>query len=136
MLQIPNLSSKTKIILAVVVIVLAGSGVGYVLSTRLNPQVAGGTASLEEVKTDKEVGLKDEKTFPDSAQGILEKGGLSGEGTHKLVLDSNPKNAAYLVSSVVDLDEFVGKHIEVRGQTMDANKAAWLMDVGFVKLLE
>jgi hypothetical protein len=36
----------------------------------------------------------------------------------------------------VDLDEFDGKNVEIWGETVKAQKAAWLMDVGRVKLSE
>jgi hypothetical protein len=34
----------------------------------------------------------------------------------------------------VDLDKYVGKKVKVFGQTLAAQKAAWLMDVGRVEL--
>jgi len=36
----------------------------------------------------------------------------------------------------VDLDEYVGKKMEIYGQTINAQKVGWLMDVGRLKLLE
>ena len=128
-------SSVWFLVLVAVIIVGAGIGTAYLLTGR-RASVAGTSISPGAVMTDKEVGLRDTKAFPDSAQGVLEKGGIDGEGTHKLIRDGGPSQTVYLVSSVVDLDEFVGKKIEVRGQTFDAGKAGWLMDVGLVKILE
>ena len=53
--------------------------------------------------------VKDAQTFKDSAEGMLDAGGFNGEGTHTLVRDGGPSQTAYLMSSVVDLDQFVGK---------------------------
>ena len=41
-----------------------------------------------------------------------------------------------MISSVIDLDQYVGKKVEVWGLTLDAVKASWLMDVGRLKVLE
>ncbi len=86
--------------------------------------------------TGQEVGIHDTKAFPDSARGVIQKGGLNGDGTHQLTRDGGPSQTVYLVSSVVDLNQFVGKKVEIWGQTMKGQKAAWLMDVGLVKILD
>ncbi|MDO8488410.1 MAG: hypothetical protein Q7S31_03825 [bacterium] len=127
-------SSVWFLILVAVTVVGAGVGTAFML---VNKRTTSSTSvSSDIVDTGKVVGLKDSKAFPDSAQGVLEAGGINGEGTHKLIREGGPSQTAYLVSSVVDLDEFTGKKIEVWGQTMDGNKAGWLMDVGLVKILE
>lgn len=136
----PNESPKfnvRKLILGALLIVILGTFSGYLLAQISTSSIAGTTVSSKDmIQTVNEVGSKDTKVYRDSATGKLESGGISGEGTHHLVLDSNPKNSAYLVSSVIDLNEFVGKHVEVRGETLKAIKAPWLMDVGYVKILE
>lgn len=118
-----------------VVIVIVGSAAGYLLSGG-KPMVAGSSVAPGVINTDKEVGVSDTATFSDTAQGVIQAGGLNGEGTHQLVRDGGPSQTVYLVSSIVDLDQFVGKKVEVRGQTVKGQKAAWLMDVGKVKILE
>ena len=118
-----------------VVIVVAGVAGGYLLSSG-KPMVAGSSVAPGAINTDKEVGVSDTATFSDTAQGVIQAGGLNGEGTHQLVRDGGPSQTVYLVSSIVDLDQFVGKKVEVRGQTFKAQKAAWLMDVGRVKILD
>ena len=126
---------NTRIILAVyVVIIMLGVGTGYVLSTKKSDikETVGVTGTI---KTDKVAGSTDSKTFKDSALGVVEAGGLNGEGSHKLIRDGGPSQTAYLISSVVDLDEYVGKKVTVWGQTMTAKKVSWLMDVGKVELL-
>lgn len=131
-------SSKKKmktVILGVYILLAAfGIGTGYLLSRN------GGLTSVISpkttvTKTDKVVGSSDVKTFKDSADGVIEKGGVDGEGTHKLIREGGPSQTAFLISSVVDLDEYVGKKVRVWGQTMAAQKAAWLMDVGKIELL-
>ena len=76
------------------------------------------------------------KTFADSATGIIKSGGVNGEGTHNLERPGGVTQNAALTSSVVDLDLFVGKQVEVKGETNKSNKAAWLMDVGSIKITE
>jgi len=76
------------------------------------------------------------KTFADSATGIIKSGGVNGEGTHTLERPGGVTQNAALTASVVDLDLFVGKQVEVKGETNKSNKAAWLMDVGSIKITE
>lgn len=123
---------SSKVIIGVyVVLVLFGIGTGYLLAGK----GAGGGASVGTIQTDKVVGSTDAKTFKDSAEGTIEAGGASGEGSHKLIREGGPSQTAYLVSSVVDLDQYVGKKVRVWGQTMAAKKVSWLMDVGKIELL-
>lgn len=76
------------------------------------------------------------KTFSDSATGTVEKGSINGEGTHILNREGGKTQRASLTSSTVDLDLFVGKKVEVRGQTNSSNKTGWLLDVGSIKIVE
>lgn len=115
-----------------IVLIAMGIGTGYLLSRAGGN--TGGKPSM--IKTDKTAGIQDAKTFKDSAEGTIEKGGVDGEGTHKLVREGGPSQTAFLISSAVDLDEYVGKKIRVWGETFAAKKAAWLMDVGKIELLE
>ncbi len=134
-MQIPKfLTSVWALVLGAVVVIAAGAGTGYLLARR--PSVAGTSISPGAIVTSTEVGIKDTSTFRDSAQGVLQQGGINGEGTHQLVRDGGPSQTVYLVSSVVDLDQFVGQKVEVWGETFDAAKAGWLMDVGLVKILD
>ena len=77
-----------------------------------------------------------EATFSDSATGVIEKGSINGEGTHILNRDGGVTQRASLTSSTVDLDLFVGKKVEVRGQTNASKKTGWLLDVGSIKIVE
>ncbi len=114
-------------------LIALGIGTGYLMS-RVRSTAVSGKPSM--IKTDKTVGSTDTKTFKDSAEGIIEKGGVDGEGTHKLVREGGPSQTAFLISSTVDLDLFTGKKVRVWGETFAAKKAAWLMDVGKIDLLE
>jgi hypothetical protein len=76
------------------------------------------------------------KTFSDSATGTIEKGSINGEGTHILNREGGLTQRASLTSSTVDLDLFVGKKVEVKGQTNSSTKTGWLLDVGSIKILE
>ena len=127
---------KTFIGILLIVAVLGMVG-GFVLSKNTTQKSSSSAAlsSSKMVKTSKEVGSMD-KSFSDTAVGVLKTGGLNGEGTHRLERDGGPSQTVYLISSVVDLSEFDGKKIELWGQTLKASKVPWLMDVGRVKLVE
>ncbi len=132
-------TSPLKIILIGLAIVLLGVGSGYGLNL-----LTSGTAGLKStesvaktgVKVGDVVGSSDEKSFRDQATGVLERGGIDGEGSHRLLREGGPDQTAYLTSSVVDLDLFVGHKVQVWGETFSAQKAGWLMDVGRIKALE
>lgn len=128
--KIMNMPRKYVVIGVYVLLVTLGVGTGYMLSqgTPLGGQ------KVTMTKSDKVAGVTDTKTFKDSAVGTIEKGGIDGEGTHKLIREGGPSQTAYLLSSVVDLDQYVGKKVKVWGQTIDAVKAAWLMDVGRIEV--
>ncbi|MCR4329748.1 MAG: hypothetical protein NUV65_04360 [Candidatus Roizmanbacteria bacterium] len=79
-------------------------------------------------------GTKNEKRFPDAAEGLLKKGGVEGEGTHHLERKGGPSQNVYLTSSAVNLDQFVNKKVKVWGKTYSAQTAGWLMDVGYLEL--
>lgn len=132
----PGLGFK-EVLLPVIIILLiiaAGGLTGRFLANR------GGflTGGAEVIQGSKEVGIKDEKTFRDTASGKLEANGTAevSEGSHKLLRPGGPSQTAYLTSSVIDLDQFVGKCIQVWGETFAAQKAGWLMDVGRAKILD
>ena len=134
-LEQPKPKSSTKVFFLVYgLLVLLGVGTGYLLSqSSVGRPVEDNTGYI---KTETVAGISDEKTFKDSAEGALEKGGIDGEGTHKLVREGGESQTAYLVSSVVNLDEYVGKKVKVWGETFAAEKASWLMDVGKIEILQ
>lgn len=138
-------SSKKAILIpavAILLIILAGGATGYFLANRggisrlvKTKELVGGA---EVVEGPKEVGVKDEKTFRDTAEGKIEVNDNPDipEGSHRLIRSGGSSQTAYLTSSIVDLNQFLGKCVQVWGETFAAQKAAWLMDVGRVKILD
>lgn len=118
-------------------IILSGVASGYFMATTTSagsPDVApGGTKSAGEV------GVSDDTTFRDCAKGTVEANDLTdtkSEGSHKLIRDGGPSQTVYMTSSVLALDDYVGKKVEVCGETNDSKKVSWFMDVGRLKLLQ
>jgi hypothetical protein len=133
------------VVLVIIVIILGGIGTGWFLSKNVSAKkavVGNDVSSVDkapgaEVTGDgKEVGVDDNKTFRDNAEGMLVEGGIEGEGTHHLERPGGASQNVYLTSSVVDLDQFVGKKVQVWGETISGKKAGWMMDVGKVKIVE
>lgn len=77
-----------------------------------------------------------DKSFKDTATGTIEKGNINGEGTHILNREGGASQRASLTSSAVDLDLFVGRKVEVKGETNASTKTSWLLDVGSIKIIE
>ena len=135
--KIPKIDLKNNLVVVALalVVVLVGVGSGWLLSGNktlgVNRGVAPGAKSGSQ-----EAGIADAATFKDSAEGVLEEGGISGEGTHHLVRPGGDSQNVYLTSTVIDMQSFVGKKVMVWGQTISARKAGWLMDVGKIKVTE
>jgi len=129
--------------LIILAIVAVGTVTGYFLSQKFgltsavteSKQLIGGA---ELIQGPKEVGIKDEAAFKDTAQGKIEvnDNGDIPEGSHKLLRPGGPSQTAYLTSSVLDLNQFRGKCVQVWGETFAGQKAGWLMDVGRIKILD
>lgn len=137
--KFPKSNSKTTALYAVValLVVLAGVGTGWLLAGRPGKVGGSSTGIVPGAKEgQKEAGLSDEATFRDSAEGMLEEGGIDGEGTHRLVREGGSSQNVYLTSTVIDLQSFVGKEVTVWGETIAAQRAGWLMDVGKIKVIE
>jgi hypothetical protein len=130
---------QPKVLGLVVLVCLLGIGTGYLLSNRFGSSSEAKNISREvsesEIRKGTIVGITDEKTFKDSAEGELVKGGIDGEGSHRLERSGGESQNVYLTSSIVDLDKFVGKKVKVWGETFAAQKAGWLMDVGKLEVL-
>jgi hypothetical protein len=133
------MKSKTPLILFII-LGLLGIATGYVFAQAIgggSVQVAGpnGQVTTTSVTKGQIYGSKDEKTFKDSAEGVLKKGGIDGEGAYHLERPGGDSQNVYLTSSVVDLSPFIGKKVKVWGETNAAQKAGWLMDVGRLQIL-
>lgn len=130
-----NQNLMVYLVIAFLLVVAVGILTGYFLSGGKSGSGKINLPGSGDIKG-KEVGSTDTSTFKDTAVGILEKDGFEGEGTHKLVREGGPSQTAYLTSSIIDLDEFVGKKVQVWGETFKGQKVAWLMDVGRIKEIE
>lgn len=123
---------------AIIIVLVLGVFTGFALYQNKGKvgtlQVAkGGNQSLSKGQT---FGSNDTTTFKDMAEGVLNEGGIGGEGQYHLVRPGGESQNVYLTSSTVDLSQFIGTKIKVWGQTQAAKKAGWLMDVGKVEVEE
>lgn len=122
------------LIILIVLGILSGFGL-YAAQTKGTTKIAG--KNVEVVSTPTEEGVKDASTFKDTATGILQEndGKITKEGTHILIRGDKSQNV-YLTSSVIDLSKYVGKKVQIWGETFQAQTAGWLMDVGRIKVLQ
>ena len=121
-----------------VVAVLAGVGTGFgtfrITNKPSSTQVTEVPTASTSVQIGDEFGSQDE-AFDSHAVGYIDKGGIDGEGSHKLLRPGGDSQTVYLTSSVTDLDVFVGMEVELWGETFKGQKAGWFMDVGRVKII-
>ena len=114
--------------LVLVLGVLSGFG-GSFFSKKSTPagnEKNSGTESETEVneQVEQKAGVSDKKNFKDSAEGLLKEGGIDGEGFF------------HLERPGVDLNQYINKKVKVKGETYSAEKAGWLMEVGFIEVTE
>ena len=114
-------------------VVLVGIGTAWTISGRTTGGKSSAVVPGAKVSST-EAGVLDPKVKYDTAQGILQEGGIGNEGTFHLVREGGPSKYVYLTSSMVDLRNFIDKKIEIWGQTLASKKAGWLMDVAKVKI--
>lgn len=127
-----------KIMAIFIGVILMGIVTGYGVSRLGGPaatsvSTAGSSAGISIGAV---YGSNDTATFKDIAQGVLQAGGIDGEGQYHLVRPGGDSQSVYLTSSLVDLSQFTGRTIKVWGQTQAAQHAGWLMDVGRVQLIK
>lgn len=130
--------SQKIVIIAAALIIVCGALTGYLLSgnklfTKSLPREA---TNPSEIKRGQAFGSEDTKTFRDTAEGTLQKGGVGEEGSHKLIRPGGDSQTVALTSSIINLDQFVGRKVKVWGETQKASKAGWLMDVGKLEVSE
>lgn len=134
-----NSSSPVKNFLLLVLVACLGIGSGFglaQLSTKTGRNIPLLSNQNNSVTKGQTFGSSDTTTFKDTAEGLLQEGGLDGEGQYHLVRSGGESQNVYLTSSSVDLARFVERKIKVWGETQEAEKAGWLMDVGRVEVLE
>lgn len=125
------------LVLGSFLIVLAGVGTGWVLSGKvLGDTEVSQKTSPGATETKKEAGITDESVFSHEVEGLLVEGGIEGEGTHHLERGDDPSKYVYLNSTVINLQNFVGKEVKIWGETISSAHAPWLMDVGKIKVIE
>lgn len=123
----------SKFFIFVAAAALLGLVTGFAL-TKITKKNSNTTSSS--TKSEKTVGIADQKTFKDSAEGILKEGGIDGEGSFHLERPGGESQNVYLTSTTVDLSHYLGKKVRVWGETFAGEKAGWLMDVGRLDLLK
>lgn len=128
----PTLFPLPAVLLVCVITVVLG-GVGGFMMVKKSP-MAVNSAKGTVVQTNTSAGVIDKKTFNTNAEGALKEGGIEGEGNFHLERKGGISQNVYLTSSTVDLAKYVGKNVKVWGQTLNAQKAGWFMDVGLVEI--
>jgi hypothetical protein len=130
----PVSRNKLPYIIGAFLVVIVGVGTAWMLSSGKTT----GSASNSDVPgmkvTSTEAGVLDPNIKYDTAEGNLEEGGINGEGTYHLVREGGSSKNVYLTSSMVDLSNFVGKKVQIWGDTLASKKAGWLMDVAKIKV--
>ena len=138
-IEIPKVNMERKKVpwqVFLLMAIIAGTITGFVLAKNKAVSVGSG-GKVAVIKSDKEEGVSDNKSFRDDATGTIEKndGKITDEGSHKL-MRGDASQTVYLTSSIIDLDQYVGKKVQIFGETFQGQRAGWLMDVGRIKLLE
>ncbi len=136
--MIGALNSKNKnllLVLGAFAVVLLGVGSAWLISSKLVGSNAPAAAPGVKV-TATEAGILDPNVKYVNATGELKEGGIGSEGQYHLEREGGPTKNVYLTSSVIDLGSFVGKKVEVWGETLASKKAGWLMDVAKVQVVQ
>jgi hypothetical protein len=131
-----SISSVKKVwpyIAGAFLVVLVGIGTAWIISGRMAKSTSSVAAPGAKVSST-EAGALDPKIKYDTATGVLQTGGIDNEGTFHLVRDGGPSKTVYLTSSVVDLNNFVDKKVQIWGETLASKHAGWLMDVAKVQV--
>ncbi|CAN5317393.1 hypothetical protein BH10PAT1_BH10PAT1_3920 [soil metagenome] len=129
-------NTKPMMIGAAIIIIVVGIGVGYMVSNKKSVSTTS-TASTSVVKVNKdEAGVTDLTNYKDTATGTLQVGGIKGEGTYHLDRPGGATQTVYLNSAILNMGPFVGKKVQVWGQSQASDRAPWLMDVGKIQVVQ
>ena len=124
-------------VLGAFLVVIAGVGSAWFLSGKvMNKTLGSKTVAKGATSGSNTAGILDPNFKYDTATGVLAEGGINGEGTHHLIVDGGPSKYVYLTSSVIDLESFLNKKVEIWGQTLSSKKAGWLMDVAKIQVTQ
>src|SRR3989344_7247961 len=126
-----KLNASLPLLILALAIVFSGGVTGYVLaqnkSAKTVVNVTGGGTTAEGLP--KVVGVAS-ANCKDAGEGDLKEGGTEDSvGSHHLERPGGISQNIYLVSSVVTLNDYVGKKVRVTGETFASEKAGWFMDV-------
>lgn len=127
--------SRLLPILIVIIIAAAGIASGLVLASRQKSSARPLSQGKTQDATQK-IPETFAQTFKDQAEGVIQKNDKLDkyvQGTHKLIRPGGESQTAYLTSSVLDLDQYLGKKVKVFGETFGSSQVGWLMDVGKVE---
>ncbi len=135
----PKFTIPAKIVPILVIIIVVAAGIlsGLILSSRNKAQAAKAKPAIEEKNLTLEQKTSFNQTFRDQAEGVIQKNDKLdkyAQGTHKLIRPGGESQTAYLTSSVLDLDQYLGKKVKVFGETFGSSQVGWLMDVGKVEV--
>lgn len=131
----PKSFFSPKLIIVLILVALLGIGGGYFF-TKSGKTLSPSGISQNGSSAAKGTIYGSEKTIGDTAEGVLQKGGIEDEGQYHLVRPGGDSQNVYLTSSNVDLSGLIGKKVKVWGETQKAKVAGWLMDVTRVEVLE
>lgn len=138
--EVPKRSSFSKFlpVILIVLVVAAGIASGLILSSRAKfaKQKEESKTAISEENLSGQQKESFNQTFRDQAEGTVEKNDKMdkyAQGTHMLMRPGGESQTAYLTSSVLDLDQYVGKKVIVYGETFGSSQVGWLMDVGKVE---
>jgi len=133
----PTTVPLTSFFLLILLVAIFGVTIGYGASKFLNkPNTSLNKNAGKSIQTDTSAGISDKKTFKDTSEGVLREGGIDGEGNFHLERPGGKSQNVYLTSSTVDLSLYLNKKVRVQGETFNAQKAGWLMDVGLVEIIK
>jgi len=133
-------SNKMPVMIGVAVVIVAvGLAVGFLVSSKKTTSKTAQIPATSKISvTSTEAGVNDPTTIKDvtTATGPLATGGIKGEGQYHIDRPGGKTQTVYLNSTTVDMSTFVGKKVQVWGQTIAAQHAPWLMDVMKIKIVE
>ena len=136
----PKQAKFAKILHYFIVLVIVGLGIftGLVaFSVQKTKAQNNNVQSIQEEELSPQQQESFAQTFRDEAEGIIEKNDdfdTYAQGPWKLIRTGGESQTAYLTSSVMDLDEYIGKKVKVYGETFGSGQVSWLMDVGKVEV--
>lgn len=133
-------ASLARFLPFLIILVIVGAGIfsGLVVSSRAKSKAVAKSPAFEEENLNPEQKKSFQVVTRDQAEGVLEKNDKfeeTAQGQWKLIRPGGESQTAYLTSSFMDLDQYVGKKVKVFGETLGSDKVGWLMDVAKVEVL-